>query len=126
MSVKFTVKGNTNRTRSFLQKITRGDVYSDLESLARRGVDALSSATPASTGLTAASWTYEIVRDKDKTSIWWKNTNIQDGANIAILLQYGHATGTGGYVAGRDYINPALKPIFDEIANSVWKKVTSA
>lgn len=124
--VTFTVTGSTKRTEAFLQKMGSPNLYSGLESLAARGVAALQANTPVESGLTAASWSYEIVTKNGATSIYWLNTHNETGANVAVLLQYGHATGTGGYVAGRDYINPAIQPIFDEIANEVWKKVTSA
>lgn len=90
------------------------------------GVAALAAATPAETGLTAESWTYEVTKEKGGVSINWINTNLRNGTPIAILIQYGHGTGTGGYVAGRDYINPALKPIFDKYSDIAWKAVTSA
>lgn len=122
----FSVSGSTKRTRDFLRKMQSGDLYSGLDAIAQRGVDALRATTPVDSGLTANSWGYEIEIGKEKSTITWTNTNTIDGANVAIMLQYGHGTGTGGYVAGRDYINPALKPIFDEIADAVWKKVTSA
>lgn len=124
--VSFTVTGSTKRTQTFLRKVQTQEIYAGIESLAQRGVDALRLATPVESGLTAASWSYEIERKAGAIIIRWINTNTIDGANVVILLQYGHGTGTGGYVAGRDFINPALKPIFDDIANEVWKKVTSA
>lgn len=124
--IKFTVSGNTDKTRKFLRAAQKGDFFSGLDALGRRGVAALQANTPASTGLTAASWSYEIKQEKGRVSIYWLNSNRQNGVNVAILLQYGHGTGTGGYVTGQDYINPAIKPIFDEIANEVWKKVQSA
>jgi hypothetical protein len=99
---------------------------SGLESLAQRGVAALQAATPTDSGLTAASWSYVIEERDGAVFISWLNSNIVMGTNVAILLQYGHGTGTGGYVSGRDFINPAIQPIFDEIANELWKKVTSA
>ena len=102
------------------------DLYSGLTGLAQRGVAALQASTPKESGLTAASWDYEIETKGDITKITWINTHTVDGVNIAIILQYGHGTGTGGYVSGRDYINPAIKPIFDEISDEVWKKVTLA
>jgi len=89
-----------------------------------RGVDALSNATPEDTGETANSWRYRVRVDKVGYSIEWYNTNIVDGKPVAILIQYGHATGTGGYVVGRDYINPTMQPIFDEMADELWKEVT--
>jgi hypothetical protein len=92
----------------------------------KAGVQALASATPVESGLTAESWDYKVLNTASSFSITWTNSHVVDGRPIAILLQYGHGTGTGGYVEGRDYINPALKPIFDRLADEVWKAVTSA
>ena len=103
----------------------RGDQFRGLEAYGIRGVDALSSNTPRDSGLTAESWNYRIVKDPDHPRIEWFNDNVQNGSVIAILIQYGHGTGTGGYVEGRDYINPALRPVFDKIADDVWKEVTA-
>lgn len=89
------------------------------------GVEALAAATPKDTGTTAASWRYEIVKKRDGYSLYWCNDNVHNGVNIALILQYGHGTGTGGYVKGMDYINPAIRPIFDAIANDAWREVTS-
>lgn len=126
--ITFKLEGSTTRTNSFLTKMRSPEsyLYSDLAALAQRGVNALAAATPTDTGATAAAWGYEIVIKGSEVQIYWINTNTNGEAHIAILLQYGHGTGTGGYVSGRDYINPALAPIFDEIANDVWRKVTSA
>lgn len=125
--ITFSTSGSTTRTSDFLRKMqTPSSLYSGLEGYAQRGVSALQAATPTESGLTAASWGYEIEITNEKASITWYNTNAVDGVNIAVILQYGHGTGTGGYVAGRDYINGAIKPIFDEIANDMWRKVTSA
>lgn len=124
--ITFTVTGSTKRTQDFLRKIQSGGMYAGLESIAKRGVVALASATPVDSGVTANSWSYEIEKRDGGVTISWLNTHVEDGVHIAIILQYGHGTGTGGYVSGRDYINPAIKPIFDEIANDVWKQVTSA
>ena len=96
-----------------------------LEKYAKRGLEALQSNTPVDTGLTRDSWGYEISFTNSYVSIIWTNTNVVDGVPIAIILQYGHATGTGGYVQGRDYINPAIQPIFDEMAEDIWKEVKS-
>lgn len=85
---------------------------------------ALSAATPVDSGVTATSWSYEIIQNGSSISIVWNNSNVQEGINIAIILQYGHGTRNGGYVSGRDYINPALKPIFDKMADAAWKEVT--
>lgn len=124
--ISFTAGGSTARTDSFLRKMMQGDLYSNLEPYAQRGVDALRAATPTESGLTAESWTYEIVKTGGGVTIWWTNTNVVNGFNIAIGLQYGHGTGTGGWVQGYDFINPALRGVFDEIADSVWKEVVSA
>lgn len=102
------------------------NLLAELEPYAQQGVNALATLTPQDTGLTAASWGYEIVIDGGSVFINWFNTNENDGALVAILLQYGHGTGTGGYISGTDYINPAMKPIFDQIAADVWRKVTLA
>jgi hypothetical protein len=124
--VTFTLSGSTSNTQRFLERVGGGNLAQGLESLAQRGVAALQSSTPTESGLTAASWGYEITTTGGYTTIAWTNDHIESGVNIAVILQYGHGTGTGGYVAGRDYINPAIQPIFDEIANELWKKVTTA
>lgn len=117
-------KGDFKKTQSFLEKIKDGDIFNKLDHYGQRGVEALAAATPIDSGKTASSWTYKIVKSKQTVSIQWNNTNVNKGVPIAIILQYGHGTGTGGYVQGRDYINPALKPIFDEIEENVWKEMT--
>ena len=117
--------GNFNNTERFLNGAKKLDVKRILESYAKEGVRALSSATPVDSGLTASSWDYKIDISKGSYSISWTNSNVVDGVPIAIILQYGHGTGTGGYVQGRDYINPALRPIFDKIADSVWREVSN-
>lgn len=125
MKIRFKHRGNFNKLESFLIRMTNLDYLKILEKYGQQGVEALSEATPkGGTGKTAASWTYEIERTKTQTIIGWLNTNTNDGVNIAILLQYGHGTNWGGYVKGRDFINPALAPIFDKMANEVWKEVT--
>lgn len=124
--ISFELSGSTDNTRKFLDKMQAPDLFSGLTSLAQRGVAALQASTPKDSGFTAASWSYEIEIKGDSTTIYWINTHTESGVNIAIILQYGHGTGTGGYVAGLDYINPAIRPIFDEISSDVWKKVTSA
>lgn len=118
--------GSSNDTRKFLSRLLDGDIYSDLHRYGQMGVDALRSATPVDSGETASSWGYVIQKTGRGTTIVWTNSKTNDGARIALLLQYGHGTGTGGYVAGYDYINPAIRPIFDQIATSVWEKVTRA
>lgn len=119
-------KGNFNNIEKFLKKAQRNNFFSSLEKYGRAGVSALASATPIDSGLTADSWDFEIHRSKGSVSIRWTNSNINDGVPIAIIIQYGHGTRNGGYVQGRDYINPAIRPIFDKMANEVWKEVTSS
>ena len=108
----------------FLERAKEAVKLGDLDKFGRAGVEALSSATPVNTGKTANSWYYEIENKNGTATISFNNSNIQNGIPIAIILQYGHGTGTGGWVQGRDYINPAIRPIFDEIAENAWKEVT--
>lgn len=115
--------GSFKKTEKFLRSMQSGDVYDILNQYGQEGLDALSAATPSDTGLTALSWTYEVVRENHDYSIVFSNNNIIEGMPLAIMLQYGHGTGTGGWVQGIDYINPALKPLFEKIANDVWEKV---
>lgn len=122
----FESSGSFDKTEKALLKMSRGDIFATLERYARQGVSALANATPVDSGITAASWNYKIERSFGSYSITWTNNHVVDGRPIVILLQYGHGTGTGGYVQGRDFINPAMKPIFDNIADQVWKAVTSA
>ena len=117
-------KGDFSNAEGFLKNIRTALRNRKLEKYGQMGVDALAAATPKRTGLTAASWIYRIEQSDDSASIIWTNTNRNKGEMIAILLQYGHGTGTGGYVEGIDYINPALKPVFDKIANDAWEEVT--
>ena len=128
MDVSFTTSGSFNKTHAFLASMQniQGDISRFCESAGQRGVAALAAATPVDSGLTAASWGYEVESTGDTTTISWTNSNNMSGVNIAIILQYGHGTGTGGWVAGRDYIMPAIKPIFDSIADDVWKRETTA
>lgn len=116
-------KGDFKKTDNFLAKILKRDYVSVLNKYGQQGVAALSAATPADTGLTASSWSYEIVENASGINIYWKNSNIVKGVSIAVILQYGHGTGTGGYVEGVDYINPALKPVFEKIADAAWEEV---
>lgn len=125
MVIKFKHRGNFNNTERFFKRAQKMDFFRNLEKYAQEGVAALSSATPVDSGLTAASWDYEIVKKKGSVSIYWTNSNINAGVPIAVILQYGHGTNNGGYVQGRDYINPAIRPIFDKIADNAWKEVTS-
>lgn len=119
-------KGDFSKTTNFLKRITKLDYKSILSKYGKMGVDALAKATPINTGLTASSWSYEIVEDDGGATIYWKNSNVVKGVSIAVILQYGHGTGTGGYVEGIDYINPALRSIFEGIADDAWKEVTGS
>lgn len=117
--------GNFNNTEKMLRNIMGRNYMKVLQQCAQEGVRALSAATPKDTGLTAASWSFKIEESDGGINIVWENSHIEGGyANIALLLQYGHGTRTGGYVQGRDYINPAIRPIFDNIAKRAWKEVT--
>lgn len=126
MGISFRHKGDFKKTEKFLKKSLGIDYRSILEKYAKEGVAALSSATPVDTGETASSWDYEIIQNKGSISVIWKNHNVENGLNIALILQYGHATRGGGYVTGIDYINPALRPIFDKLADAAWKAVTNS
>ena len=117
-------KGSFSKTTQFLHRCLHLNYKTILAKYGEKGVKALSDATPVDSGVTAASWKYEILEGPTGPSIVWSNTNIHDGVNIAILIQYGHGTGNGGYVIGRDYINPAIQPVFDDMADSVWKELT--
>lgn len=116
--------GSFNNTLAFLSKIKDGDLYASLEKHGASGVAALESATPVESAETARSWSYEIKEEKGRVEIAWYNSHVDRGANVAILIQYGHATRNGGRVEGRDFINPAIQPVFDQIAADVWKEVT--
>lgn len=121
--IKVTSSGDFNKTTKFLKFLESGDLYRGLSGYGRRGVDALSSATPHDTGETAQSWGYQIGRQNGRISISWFNTHVESGVNIAVIIQYGHGTGTGGWIEGRDYINPAMRPIFDKILDDMWRQV---
>ena len=117
-------KGDLSKVTRYLDQMKKRDVRALLDKYGREGVAALSSATPVDSGLTASSWFYEIEYKNGSYAITFHNSNVNDGVPIAIILQYGHGTGTGGWVQGRDYINPAIQPIFDMIANEAWREVT--
>ena len=123
--ISFRHKGDFSKADRYLEKLKESVKLGVLDKYGRAGVAALSSATPVDTGLTANSWFYEIEHSSGSDKIVFNNSNIQNGVPIAIILQYGHGTGTGGWVQGRDYINPAIQPIFDQMAKEVWKEVTS-
>ena len=122
--ITFRQKGDFSKLTRYLERVKEVIRRGDLGKYGRAGVAALASATPIDTGLTASSWYYEIEHANGSAVISFHNSNIQNGVPIAIILQYGHGTGTGGWVEGRDYINPAIRPIFDAIANDAWREVT--
>lgn len=124
--IKFNHTGNFSKTLQFLNIIIKRDYLNKLNRYGLEGVQALASATPKRTGLTAASWTYKITEEDGKITMSWFNTNVKNGVQIAVILDYGHGTGRGTYVQGRHYISPAVQPVFDRIANDVWKEVTKA
>lgn len=125
--IKITTSGSTAKMDKFLANAVKTNtIESRIRGIAEAGVRALAAATPTESGVTASSWSYEIVSKSGEINIYWKNSHENHGAYVAVLLQYGHGTGTGGYVQGRDYINPAIRPIFDKIADNAWKAVTSA
>ena len=122
--VSFRHKGDFSKLNRYLERVKEAARLSILDKYGREGVDALESATPRESGKTASSWYYKIERTKWSATIGFYNSNINNGVPIAIILQYGHGTGTGGWVEGRDYINPAVRPIFDRIVEDAWKEVT--
>lgn len=119
-------RGNFNKTAKFLAFLSKFHIRTILDRYGQIGVEALASATPKQSGLTADSWSYSIESFDGGAGIYWSNDNINDGVNIAVILHYGHGTGTGGYVEGRGYITPAIQPVFDRIADAAWKEVTRA
>lgn len=121
--IKFKQTGDFRRTEKILRKLGNGDYLKGFEKFGEAGVEALRSATPVDSGKTAASWSYSIQKTKKGLSIVWSNSNINDGVNVAVLIQYGHATGSGAYIEGVDYINPSLKPVFELIAKEAWEEV---
>lgn len=122
--ISFKQKGDFSKLNGFLEKAKETIKLGDLDRYGREGVEALRRSTPVDTGKTADSWHYEIIRGKESVSISFSNSNIQNGVNIAVILQYGHGTRNGGWVEGRDYINPAVQPVFDKIAEDAWKEVS--
>mgnify|MGYP003409510931 FL=1 len=117
-------KGNFDKLNRYLINVKKAVKIKDLERFGKEGVAALASATPVDTGMTAASWYYEITNQNGVATITFNNSNVNEHVNIAIILQYGHGTRNGGWVEGRDYINPAIRPVFDKIAKAAWKEVT--
>lgn len=124
--IKVRHKGDFTKTTNFFKEIKKPINIKTLEKYGKEGVSALASATPIESGLTANSWYYEIEQTNGTIKINFSNSNIQNGVPIAIILQFGHGTGTGGWVEGKDYINPTIQPIFDKITNDAWKEVTKA
>lgn len=124
--IRARVKGDFKNTYNFLDRVRKTDFESILKQYAEEGVQALASATPKRTGKTAASWSYEISRENGRISIYWTNDNMSDGVPVAVILEYGHGTGWGGYVKGRHYITPAIQPVFDKIAEKVREEVSKS
>ena len=122
--ISFRQKGDFSKLTRFLERAKESVKIGDLDKYGREGVAALSSATPIDSGKTANSWSYEITNKDGSVKITFNNSNIQNGVPIAIILQYGHGTRNGGWVQGRDYINPAIQPVFDEIVDKAWREVT--
>ena len=122
--ISFRQRGDFSKLTRYLERLKETIHIGDLDRYGQAGVNALASATPVDSGLTASSWRYEIEHNDGSVKIAFLNSNIQNGVPIAIILQYGHGTGTGGWVEGRDYINPAIQPVFDDIVEQAWKEVT--
>lgn len=123
--IRFGGKGDFSKTKKYLSRLKDAVRLEILDKYGKAGVAALSSATPVDSGKTASSWSYDISQNQTGAKITYYNSNVNKGVNIAIILQYGHGTGTGGWVEGRDYINPAIQPVFDKLVESIWKEVTS-
>lgn len=117
-------QGEWKLTRNWFDRMTKLDLALIMNQFGKEGVSALAATTPSRSGLTSKSWNYEVTRKGNNWKITWTNSNVNKGANIAVLIQYGHGTRNGGYVVGRDYINPAIRPVFDKIAQKAWKEVT--
>ena len=124
--ITFEHKGDFRNSDRFLKRMSKFDFADVLKNVAQQGVQALAAATPVESGLTANSWSYETKRTRNSFEIIWTNSHVVNGFPIAIGLQYGHGTGTGGYVRGRDYVNPAMRPIFEKILADLWTEVTTA
>lgn len=122
--ITFRQKGDFSKLTNYLERLKEAANIGVLDKYGKAGVATLASATPTDTGETASSWYYEIEHQNGSASIIFKNSHVNKGVNVAIILQYGHGTGTGGWVEGRDYINPAIQPIFDKIAEDAWREVT--
>lgn len=124
--ISFESSGSFKRTETWLASLLKNDVQSQLSQYGREGVAALSQATPKDSGKAASSWSYKVTKTRKGYELSWLNDNIENGAKVVLLIQYGHGTGGGGYVQGRDFINPAMKPLFDKIEKELWKAVNTA
>jgi hypothetical protein len=124
--ISFQQSGDFKHIEAFLREMTTKDLFATLSRYGQMGVAALASATPADSGVAAGSWGFVVEKSKGSASIIWTNSDVENGFPVVVMLQHGHGTGTGGYVQGRDFINPAIQPIFDKISDDVWKAVTSA
>lgn len=124
MKIKMTSRGDFSKTYKYLVNIESALEKGKFDEYGKRGVEALKANTPKDTGLTSESWKYKVVRMKTRVSIVWYNTNENNGVNIAVLIQYGHTTRSGGYVRGIDYVNPAMKPVFEDISKEMWKEIS--
>lgn len=123
--ITFSHRGDFRKTEKLFHSLIERHYMKKLRQYGEKGVQALAAVTPVDSGKTAKSWSYEIVEEKGRLSIYWRNSNINEGVNIAVILQYGHGTRDGGYVQGIDYINPAIQPIFEQMAEEAWKEVVS-
>lgn len=126
MGIRVRTQGSFKKTHKFLKKASDNKIFESLIRYGQKGVEALSAATPVDSGTTATSWRFEVAYGDGSAKINWINDNINEGQVIALLIQYGHGTGTGGWVEGRDYINPAIQPVFNEIRDKIWKEVTGS
>jgi hypothetical protein len=124
MPIEITSQGDYKSTREYLKSVDSKKIFSDIEHYAHLGLAALQSSTPVDTGLAQHSWGFQITSDSAGPGISWYNDDIEGGLSVVILIQYGHGTGTGGYVQGRDFINPAMRPVFDFISTELGKKVS--
>lgn len=124
--ISLSSSGSFDKTEKFLRSLQKLNLGRLAQAQAEKGVRALAEATPQESGLAANSWSYEITQSKGSLNIAWKNSNVEGGYHVAVMIQYGHGTGTGGWIQGVDYINPAMRPVFDQIADTLWKAVTSA
>lgn len=125
MRASFSTSGSFSNTETYLRNLKKLDLDAVVTAEAEKGVSALAASTPQDSGRAATSWGYEIVKNSKSLTIYWTNSDMENGYPVAVMIQYGHGTGTGGYVQGIDYINPAMRPIFDQIAATVWRAVTS-